>query len=46
MVDCIHVRVEMDVQRSRVQNEVKEHLVKSYEDPDTEDYLMAGDTLV
>ena len=34
----------MAVQRNRIPNEVRERLVRSYEDP-TEDYLMVADTL-
>ena len=34
----------MAVQRKQVPNEVREHLVRSYEDP-TQDYLMAADTM-
>ena len=34
----------MAVQRNQIPNEVRERLVRSYEDP-TEDYLMVADTL-
>ena len=34
----------MAVQRNRIPSEVRERLLRSYEDP-TEDYLMVADTL-